>query len=108
MAFSPKQRVTAWIGMAVLAGMALYPPWFWVGDATELGTLQYNGAGHAWLWSPPPSPPECDWHPVIWWEQLRDQCFVVAIGMLLLLFLREARERVPVPAPASRTGPPTS
>jgi hypothetical protein len=93
MAFSKKQQVTAWLGLLFMAAMVVYPPWFWEGGSTKVSSRQFE-AGYAWLWAPPPSPPDYDWHPVIRWSRLRDQLLVVAVGMLLLLFLREARERV--------------
>lgn len=69
-----------------MGGMLLYPPWFWEGDPGF-------GAGYDWVWNPPPAPADKGWQPVIWWRLLLGQWFLVAIGMLLLLFLREARER---------------
>jgi hypothetical protein len=96
MAFSRKQAATAWIGMALIAGMLIYPPWFWDRAKPYLSSRQF-GAGYKWIWSPPPAPSDAPiedrWHPIIWWGRLTRQMLVVAVGMLLLLFLREARER---------------
>ena len=111
MAFSRGQTATAWTCFAVMGGMLLYPPWFWASDSGVLSSAQF-GAGYDWVWSPPPSPGEQDWQPVIWWRRLLGQWFLVAVGMLLLLFLREARERSsPVdtdpPSPSNKTQQPT-
>ncbi len=97
MAFSPKQAATAWSCMAVMAVMLIYPPWFWDHDYPYLASPQY-GAGYAWLWNPPPAPdtvvPAGDsWEPVIYWDKLLMQWLFVGVGMVLLLLLREARER---------------
>src|SRR5687768_837570 len=96
MAFSRKQATAAWVCMAVMAGMLLYPPWFWDHDQPYTSSRQF-GAGSDWLWSPPPAPRDApiedQWRPIIWWGRLTGQLFVVAVGMLVLLFLREARER---------------
>jgi hypothetical protein len=87
-AFSRRQRATVWICLAVMAGMLLYPPWFWDHEHGNRSSRQY-GAGHDWLWCPPPAPsdapPEDHWHPVILWERLVLAWFTVGIGMVLLL-----------------------
>ncbi len=103
MALSRKQAATAWTCFTIMGGMLLYPPWFWEGDPHELSSAQF-AAGYNWLWNPPPASAGRGWVPVIWWGRLLDQWLIVAVGMLLLLFLRGVRERKPVPgldSPAS-------
>jgi hypothetical protein len=93
MAFSKQQRTTAWLCFAGMAAMLLYPPWFWQGTPDEGISSRQFGAGYAWLWQPPACPPEYRWSTVVWWDRLLEQWTIVAVGMVLLLFLREARER---------------
>ena len=92
MAFSRKQMITIWLGFAVMGALLIRPPWFWDGYPSEISSRQF-GAGYGWIWDAPPAPAKSGWTPVIWWGRLLDQWGVVAVGMVLLLFLREARQR---------------
>ena len=93
MAFSRKQVTTAWLCFAVMGAMLIRPPWLWYGDPSEGVPSPRLTAGYGWIWDAPPSPAELDWQPAIWWWRLFDQWTIVGVGMVLLLFLRESRER---------------
>ncbi|MEZ6038713.1 MAG: hypothetical protein R3F29_14620 [Planctomycetota bacterium] len=101
MAFSKAQERTAWCSLAVMAGMLLLPPWVW--RNSEGAVLVADGTPYYdWLWIVPGHvrvPGEGVWHGAIWWPRVFGQWLVVAIGMLLLLFLRERRERPLAPTP---------
>jgi hypothetical protein len=87
MAFSKGQSTIAWVCLALMAGMLLYPPWTWLRTTDGASS---NAVNYAWLWA---APPKDGWRPILCWPRLRMQLFVVAVGMLLLLYLREARDR---------------
>ena len=93
MALSRKQVITALLCFAVMGAMLIRPPWFWEGDPVGGVSSPQFRAGYGWLWDAPPPPARHDWQPVIWWWRLFDQWIIVGVGMVLLLFLRESRER---------------
>lgn len=110
--FSKPQRVIAWCSLAVMAAMLLHPPWLWHCDEESLGSRQF-GAGYRWLWAPPAAPRDlpAEWRMQthIWWDRLTEQWLVVGIGMVVLLYLREARDRdhrntADVPTPQLQPG----
>jgi hypothetical protein len=82
-------------GLAVLCsdGRDVDPPAMVVGRRSVGRGSRRLSAGYGWIWDAPPSPAELDWQPVIWWWRLFDQWTIVGVGMVLLLFLRECRER---------------
>lgn len=87
MAFSTGQRATAWVSLALMAGMALRPPFSFESlDSGSMGRSWHYG----WLWDPPA---QARSRPVVRWQVLILQEFIVSVGMLLLLYLRGARER---------------
>ena len=110
MAMSRKQAATAWCCLAVMAAMLIYPPWL-KGRHHPYGpyvAASQRGAGYAWIWSPPRAPEGVasagdSWKPVIYWDKLLMQWLFVGVGMVVLLFLREARERADGVDQASRS-----
>ncbi len=92
MEFSQRQQAIAWISFAIMAVMVMLPPWLWGGGEGAFAALRVR-AGHGWLWSPPTAPREWRLQPLLWWWQLHRQLLVVGVGMVVLLFLDEARER---------------
>jgi hypothetical protein len=99
MALSKQQQVTAWVCFAAMAAMLVRPPWLWQASTGWSGDVQV-AAGYEWLWTPPEAPLPGDWQPTIWWGRWFDQCTVVAVGMVVLLFVREVQERAVPPRPA--------
>lgn len=93
MAFSRKQAITAWVCFAVMGAMLIRPPWYWASAPSEDVSSAQFGAGYRWIWDAPPPPAERGWRPVICWGRLIQQWTIVGVGMVVLLFLREARER---------------
>lgn len=92
MTFSRAQRRIAWTAFAALGVMLVCPPWLWYSPDGLESPRQWH-AGHAFWWSPPLCLDHPDWVPGIHWGRLHLQLFVVAVGMLVLLFAREAAER---------------
>lgn len=46
-----RQRVVMWVGIAVIVGMGLYPPWV---DTLDYEGLHFEWPGpYSWLWEPP-------------------------------------------------------
>jgi hypothetical protein len=88
MAFSRAQRSIAWTSLSLMAAMVVFPPWIVHGEHPTYG----------WIWSPPMADVGRQGGLMVHWRLLRDELFVVALGMLLLLFLRERHERRHPPA----------
>jgi hypothetical protein len=83
--FDPVQRRWSWLLLSVMAGMLVWPPWAFVGGGG------IRDAGYAWLWQPPVPLRGCS--TVMLWSKLELQWLVVAVGLVLMLFLRECRVR---------------
>lgn len=77
MALSPAQNRIAITSLALIAVSGVVPPWHAPGQTL----LEYHPA-----WAPPPGGR-------IAWPVWCQQAFILAIGMLVLLFLRERAER---------------
>ncbi|MCC7066710.1 MAG: hypothetical protein IT456_28200 [Planctomycetes bacterium] len=87
MAFTRSQRHISIGGLSLMAGLVLCPPW-----------LVRGHAQFAWLWAPPDADAGIAGGSRLDWQGLHSELFVVALGMLLLLFLRERYERRHPPA----------
>lgn len=87
MAFSRSQRHISIGGLSLMAALGSCPPW-----------LVQGHAEFAWLWAPPAGHAGAAGGAVLDWQALHGELFVVALGMLLLLFLRERYERRHPPA----------
>lgn len=83
--FDAVQRRWSWLLLSAMAAMLVWPPWAF---ATVGGQ---RDAGHDWLWAPPLPPPAT--RTVLLWSKLELQWLVLAVGLVLLLFLRECRVR---------------
>lgn len=88
-----RNAITVWLCLAVMGAMLMRPPWFWESDPSVGVSSAQFGAGCRWIWDPPSPPAERGWKPVLWWGRLMEQWTVVGVGAVVLMFLREARER---------------
>ena len=50
-AVNKKQTFVLWVGIIIIAGMLIYPPWQFSFQAQ--GRFRYEPLGCDWLWSPP-------------------------------------------------------